>query len=179
MDSSGKFENPQLLTRQPQRPSTILRVHQPGLHLRGKIVHITSLMKSRRPLIFFIRPMKQERRLRILPNIHAAPLRLYDAHGRGQCASGKQHARKYDLQPQDPDIGCSDAELATEGVVAGIADVTVIAAARFPGSREKLWQPSKPEIRADEKVELSSWGCETMLSFTLSIKGVSSATSSR
>ena len=123
MDLFGKFENPHLLTRQPQRPPTSPRAHHPDLHSRSHIVHLTNLMKSRKPLIPLIKPMKQERQLRILPNIHATPFRLNNTHNQEQRASDNQHTRKYDPQPQDADVGLSDAELATDGVVAGIANV--------------------------------------------------------
>ena len=62
--------------------------------------------------------MKQERQLRILTTLH-----LDDTYNQEQCASDNQHTRKYDPQLQDANVGLSDAELATDGVVAGIADV--------------------------------------------------------
>ena len=58
MDFFGKVEDPHLLTRQPQRASTSPRAHHPNIHPRSHIVYLTSLKKSRKPLIPLIKSMK-------------------------------------------------------------------------------------------------------------------------
>ena len=123
MDSFGKPENPHLLTHQPQRPSTGPRAHHPDLHPRRHIVHLTNLTKSRKPLIPLMKAMEKERQLRILPDLHATLSRCDNTYNQKERASDNQQTRKYDPQPRDANVTLRDADLATDGVVAGMADV--------------------------------------------------------